>query len=141
MAHPNMGMRTARELQTLSTVLDYLARGRPQHAADVVAQRMKALEQSVVDGHWEKASFLELLEAPGSTLLNKQEEMLLAKELEIKARLGWRGQSGYGSTSSWQEKGGKKGDGWRQKGKGKKGDGKGKGGRKGKEDKEEARQS
>ena len=97
--HPTMGLRNSRELHTLSVVLDYLATGQHRKAADVVAQRLKAVEQSVVDSGWERAQFLELLEAPNATMIDKSEEMLLAKEQEIRARI--RGKGNPYSNAYW----------------------------------------
>ena len=79
-AHPMMGMRSSREIQTLSVVMGFLANGKYHRAADVLAQRLKALEQVVVEGGWEKAAFLELFEAPNTAVLSKDEELLLVKE-------------------------------------------------------------
>ena len=49
-------------------------------AADVVAQRVKALERATVDGHWSSAQFLELIPPDSSTLLERGEEVYLAKK-------------------------------------------------------------
>ena len=46
------GVRTRRELKTLTKILDSLARGDPAGAADVVAQRVKALERASHEAHW-----------------------------------------------------------------------------------------
>ena len=60
----------------LISILDYLATGEPLKAADLVAQRMKALELASVDANnWEKATYLELLEPSHTTLINKDEEL------------------------------------------------------------------
>ena len=55
------GVRTRRELKTLTKVLDSLVRGDPAGAADVVAQRVKALERASHEAHWGTAQYLELL--------------------------------------------------------------------------------
>lgn len=46
------GVRSTRELKTLGTILDHLAAGQPSMAADVVTQRVKALERATLEGHW-----------------------------------------------------------------------------------------
>ena len=120
--HTSMGLRNSRELLTLSVILDFLALQQPMRAADVVAQRLKAVEQSVVDGQWDRAQFLELLEGAGTTLVNKSEEMLLVKEQETRARIRariWKGSSGSGGYSTWQRDGGKDPPFGKGKGKGK----------------------
>ncbi|CAE7038055.1 unnamed protein product [Symbiodinium sp. CCMP2592] len=73
-------MRLLREMKTLATVLDQIAAGRSHAAADVVAQRLKALELSQSDGSWNRAQFLELLEAEGPSLLEREEAVMASKE-------------------------------------------------------------
>lgn len=69
-----------------SEVLDQLAVGQGSQAADIVAQRLKALEQSVQDANlWKKAKFLELVsEETGMT--DKGEEHMMLKELEMEEK-------------------------------------------------------
>ena len=65
--YPDMTPRNARELHTLAVLLDHLALGRTKHAADIIAQRIKALERSIVDmGKWDHAQYLELIPPPQS---------------------------------------------------------------------------
>ena len=45
-------LRTQREMKTLCTAMDMLAQKQPAHAADVLGQRLKALEKATMDGHW-----------------------------------------------------------------------------------------
>ena len=45
--------RSQREMATLARILDLLASGRPGAAADVAAQRLKAVETAQRDGHWD----------------------------------------------------------------------------------------
>ena len=117
----------------LAAALDHLAQGRTAQAADVLAQRIVAMEVSVQDGNWNRASFLELTQED-RTLAGPELQMLANKEAEGRQRWsrppppapvnngGWPGYQ-----PPWK---GYKGDG---KGK-KKGDNKGKGGGKGKKD-------
>ena len=125
-----MGMRNLRELRTVGTCLDMLARGQAGEAADVLAQRFKALEKASVDGTWERAQYLELVPPEGASLLDRDEEAMAAKELEADLRLRGRGsfqrawqheEEGAGEGKAAVPRGGKDG-----KGKGKKGGKKGK---------------
>ena len=113
--------RTQREMRVLAEVLDMQASGRGSTAADLVAQRLKALEQSVLDGNtWKKAKFLELV-AEESGLADKGEEQMMVKEAELEDR--FRGRVTW-TAPRWEESPNPKGkDG---KGSGKKGKGKGK---------------
>lgn len=81
------GLRSTRELKTLGAILDHLARGTPSKAADVVAQRIKAVERASHESHWGSAQFLELLPPENSMLLDKDEEMYVAKEYLLEQRL------------------------------------------------------
>ena len=52
--------RTARELKYMTIILDLLAENNGAQAADIVAQRVKALEKSVQDNNlWNWAKYLE----------------------------------------------------------------------------------
>eukprot|EP00435_Cladocopium_sp_Y103_P018337 s2813_g4.t1 len=75
-----LGMRTLRELKTLAQCLDMLAQGQIGRGADLLSQRVKALERATAEGHWNSAQFLELLPPESSTLLERDEELYLAKE-------------------------------------------------------------
>ena len=85
------------------------------------------------DGHWDRAQFLELVEADQEALLSKDEEHLIAREQELAWKLegrgsasssskGWwpsgKGKSGF-SHNTWKG-GGAKGKTFKGKGKGKK---------------------
>ena len=85
---PKASLRTQRELRTLAKGLDLLARGETSQCADLLGQRIKALERAAVEGHWMSAQFLELLAPDTSTLLDRDEEVFLAREflLEQKVR-------------------------------------------------------
>eukprot|EP00438_Fugacium_kawagutii_P032819 Skav214752 [mRNA] locus=scaffold983:202851:205260:- [translate_table: standard] len=75
--------RTQRELKIATTILDLLVLGKGQEAADVIAQRIKALEKSAQDGNqWRKAKFLELIEADDAVLIDRGEEAMMTKEAE-----------------------------------------------------------
>ena len=96
-----MTLRSRREMRTLSKALDLLALQKTGEAADLLAQRLKALERFIVDGNWTKAQYLELLPPEQSTLLDKDEDMMLTKEAALDHKLrarpggdGWRADHG-----------------------------------------------
>eukprot|EP00971_Amphidinium_carterae_P334199 6469340-Amphidinium_carterae.1 len=107
-------IRTQRELRTWSIVLDLLVKHQIGAAADIAAQRLKALEKSAVDGHWDAAELLELVPPEQATLLEKAENRALQKELMLDRKY---------SHQNWKGKGDSKGKEW-EKGVGKKGFGK-----------------
>ena len=141
--------RNLSEMRSTAAALDHLALGRSKQAADLLMQRMKALELASSSGSWEKATFLELLETEEATLINKDEALMVAKETELNLRLSRRGSAGSnqdwnawpgawkgesGKSNPWRQDNGKDGwkgkgkDNWRSKGKGdKSGKSKGKG--------------
>ena len=132
------GMRTVRELKTLGVILDHLAVNQFAKAADVVSQRIKALERATHEKHWGAAQFLELLPPEGTMLLDRDEEMYLAREYLLDQRLknydqpkkwnperpgkgggkekgqkgdkGGKDAKGGGKKNQWHEKGEKKGE-------------------------------
>eukprot|EP00435_Cladocopium_sp_Y103_P044553 s906_g12.t1 len=120
-----LGMRTLRELKTLAHCLDLLAQGQIGQGADVIAQRVKALERATVEGHWSSAQFLELLEPEGTTLLERDEELYLAKEYLTDQKIRgydkpqrareWEAPKGKGRGKDSQK--GEKGKGKEKKGK------------------------
>ena len=119
-----LNVRTARELRTLCVVLDCLGRDQPAHGADILCQRIKALEKSAQDGTWAATQFLELINPEQASLLDRAEQVYLAKELALENKVKTQGQR----TGEPRGKGDQKG----LKGKGQKGDGN-KGNQKGKE--------
>lgn len=54
-----LGLRTAREVQTLAVSIDHLLSGRLPQATDTLVQRLKALESASQDGDWRLARRLE----------------------------------------------------------------------------------
>ena len=65
-----MGVRSQRELKTLCQVLGCLASEKPAAAADLVAQRIKAIEVGLTDGNWKRGQYLELI-GDGAPLVDK----------------------------------------------------------------------
>ena len=73
----NHHLRNHREITTLCVVLDHLAQGRVNQAADCVASRLKAVEQTSNDGNWENSRYLELLPADIEGLTTKDEKQMV----------------------------------------------------------------
>jgi len=119
--------RTQRELKVSTTLLDLMVNGQGPEAADILAQRIKALEKSVSDGNqWRKARHLELVEGEDSALVDQGEEDMMLREAEREDKL--RSGPRWGEKEPWRKggKGGAGADGRRKgqdgaKGKGKKG--------------------
>lgn len=107
-------LRTQRELRTLMVSLDLLARNCPARAADVICQRVKALEKASNEGSWTSAQFLELIPSENASLLERDEEVFINKEALLEQKLKKKDQAG-----PW------KGGGPRPDRKGEKGRGKG----------------
>ena len=126
--HPRMPVRTMREMRTVCCVLDLLAKAKWDEAADVLAQRLKALERSLIDENWARSQFAELIPLENATLMSKEEEYMLQREMEIEQRLryapGGASSSSRGSLvgypNSWNPggKGGKSKGPYKGKGKG-----------------------
>lgn len=116
-----MNVRAAREMRTVAKALDLVAIGRHPEAADVLAQRYKALELQMADQTWARAQHLELLPPEGASLVEKDESLMATKEQNLDVKM-------KGSVfKTWNPKGkgekGKDGKGPKGKGKGKKGQG------------------
>ena len=105
---PNLGVkagvRSTRELKTLGTILDHLAMGSPSKAADVVTQRIKAVERASHESHWGSAQFLELLAPENSMLLDKDEEIYVSKEYLLELRLRQYDRGSYRPESGGKGK-------------------------------------
>ena len=82
--------------------LDILAKGPTGEAADVLAQRFKALGQASVDGTWKRAQHLEFVPPVGASLLDRDEEAVPAQVLVAVLKLRLRGDFRH----SWQYEGG-----------------------------------
>ena len=50
-----VGLRTSREMRTIAESIDALMEGDVLRAGDLLVQRFKALETSVIDGTWARA--------------------------------------------------------------------------------------
>ena len=130
-------------MHALCAVLDQIAHGKVLEAADVLAQRLKALEFAAEEGGWASAQYFELIPQDKGTLVSGDERHMLKRGQESALRFTstpqptpWGGGGSSkggrpGPGASWQGKGW-----WNQntyqptrKGKGK---GKDKGGKRGK---------
>ena len=125
---PRMAPAMSRETYTLCQGLDLLLRGRPAEAADLLSQRVKALEMQSGGVHYTVSQQQELLPREGvsmSTTPEFQEAARRARE-EGKARADAARPYGVKAPShskgdEWPKGAGRKGG---QKGKGYKGEGK-----------------
>jgi len=108
-SHRDIGLRNSREGRTLCRGLDLLANREYGQLADLLAQRLKALEKSYLDGnHWSQAQWLELLPPEGATLLDRSEEYMASREEELSGRLSssWKGKGkDQDWSSSWKGEG------------------------------------
>ena len=133
---PQLGQSMAqmREMHMLTQAMDLLRQGHLGLVGDVLAARFMSLHQSVLDGTWSSAKYLELLPlednsaAGPSVVMEARRHAKLAAKVSNPDLWGWNsGQKGKGSKGknyAWQEgasepKGkGKKGPKGRGKGKG-----------------------
>ena len=81
-------------------------------AADVLTQRLKAIEMSCGDGNWDKAQWLELLQSASATLTSREETAGANKEYQAERR--WRPRPAQSDRSPPDRKG--KGKGGKGKG-------------------------
>ena len=57
-------------------------------AVDVLVYRMKAIEKSILDGgSWEKAQHLELVPSLAPTMVNRDEDYMMSKEVELHRKI------------------------------------------------------
>ena len=82
-----MGVRSARELQTLARALDHLGSGRLPEVADMLTQRFKAIEQSLHDGNWNIAAQLEVIPDVGESLASPRGQYAAARADLLRAKL------------------------------------------------------
>ena len=82
-----VGIRTSRELKTIALALDELGKGHLPQVGDLLMQRFKALQTSVVDGNWATAKRLELLPDDQITLTSFEERRQAAKDELVHLKL------------------------------------------------------
>jgi hypothetical protein len=68
-----MGLRNSREFATIALAMDHIVRGQVSAGLDVLTQRWKALERTLVDGHWSMARWHELIPTTEAPLLSRGE--------------------------------------------------------------------
>ena len=103
-AHRDMGIRNSREARTLCRALDHLARKEYGEAADLLGQRLKAVEKATKDGNnWSRAQWLELLPPEGLTLIGRDEEAMTAYEEQLQTRLNPLNTKGKGKDGKGKD--------------------------------------
>ena len=115
-----LGIRLLRELRTVSSALDNIAAGRGEVAADILSQRLKALELQLNDNGWQRAQYLELIAPEGAGLAEQEEQRMAAREQALEMKMLQQVRP----RAPWTPDGKGKGDSI-PKGKGKKGGKKG----------------
>eukprot|EP00438_Fugacium_kawagutii_P016768 Skav231119 [mRNA] locus=scaffold7:90570:104623:- [translate_table: standard] len=116
-----LSLRTSRELRSTAKALDLIAQGHQDRAADVLAQRYKALEVSLADQSWSRAQHLELIPAEGAILTEHDELVMATREQKDEIRMrNMVSGSQWRTTQRYDTKGDEKGKS-KGKGKGKKG--------------------
>ena len=75
----HLSTRDARELKTLATAVDLLARGQLSSVGDLLMQRFKSIETSVRDQHWDVARQQELIPEEDYGASSLREHELAAK--------------------------------------------------------------
>ena len=88
----------SQELLTLCQGADLLLRGHPARALDLLAKRVKALEQQIRGGHWTVARQLELVSADSAGSSNCPEGAEAAKLAREERRNQLASQRPYGSV-------------------------------------------
>ena len=125
-----MTLRLQRELKTLAQGLDFLSMGEVERCADLISQRLKALEMTVHDQNWARAQYLELIPLETAGLADTEEQRMATKEqvLEAKMRKALSAPKGGGKGTGHPQEG-EKGEGgrgrWKGGKRGEKGRGKG----------------
>lgn len=117
-----------RELLTLTHALDSLLRGKAAMAADVLTQRVKSIEQTLLGSHWSVAQRLEVLPQESPCITALPEAKSAQQEVYNEAKLRWlsTGSEGRpkGAKGGGKTQGKEAGKGQDREGKGKKGGGK-----------------
>ena len=78
-------LRTSREMRTVAEAVDALVEGNVLRAGDLLIQRFKALETSVIDGTWLRARHHELIPEEGVGLASAAERQATSR-LELQRR-------------------------------------------------------
>lgn len=101
-----VGWRGQREMLTLAKMLDLMAEGSYGAAADVAAQRLKAIDKAARDGgNWDHAQFLELIPVAETALADRDEEFMAAKEVRLAKKAGLKGSGKDKGAGKGKDKG------------------------------------
>ena len=73
-------LRSRREVDTVAMVLDLLVQRKVGEAADILVQRLKALEQAHTEGTWERAQWHELLAPTNASRASREDLAGAARE-------------------------------------------------------------
>ena len=95
-------VRNQREMTTLCVMLDHLALGRYQRAADVAAARLKSVERANREGHFVHAQYLELVEVNPEGLTSVDENLLVRNE-SAQSQKSWASSDGGWQNSDWRQ--------------------------------------
>ena len=98
--HLDLSRRTSRELRTIAQALDALSAGQLPALADILMQRFKALEMSIVDAGWGLAKRVELLPDAPAGLTSLSERRAAARSELLHLRLAEARTKAEGATSS-----------------------------------------
>jgi hypothetical protein len=79
-------MRMLREMRTLAAALDHLSKGEVLEAADILAQRFKALEASHEDQAWDRATLAEVVPEQGG-LITEEERYRMSQQAAFEKKL------------------------------------------------------
>ena len=91
---PPLSKRNANEMRLMCKMLDLLSRNKVKRAMDFAAQHLKAIEQSVADGGWTRARFLEVFEEDAPSLVGRGEKYMMRSEVRAEQALALRSGSG-----------------------------------------------
>ena len=130
--HLTGSMNQQREMHHLSNAIDLLRQGQLDRLGDLLASRFISIHQSLIDGNWSSARFLEIMPMEEMSAADSSVVLSARKHAKLNAKVTnpdlsntWRGPAkgkGKNKWSTWHESEGTA----EGKGKGKKG-GKGKG--------------
>ena len=84
---PEIGNRNLRDMKTLARALDELLRGHVLQAADVLIQRLVAVEHASTEGSWNMSKFIELVPESNITAMPETERSMIAKLQHAEAKL------------------------------------------------------
>lgn len=108
----------SREAATLAMTMDFLMKGRPSHAMDVLAQRLKSIEASAGGSHWQVCQRMEIVPQDQTQIARPVELRGAQKETYEEARTQWLSTlapggkgKGKGQDGKFDRKGGGKRDG------------------------------